>query len=386
MRKSVLTLAAVAACANVGGCMTAALGAAASVGVLAVQDRTIGEGIDDASASQQVKARLMAADRLAFQEVDVEVAGRNLLLSGVAPTAEHRAAAETIARGVPTLQHIFNEIAVGPPSSFARNAQDEWITAQVRTRMTASSFVRAINFNIETFNGNVYLMGTARSEQELQRAAEIASLVRGVQRVVSFVEVRAALASAVDDASVEIVPVRVRESAGPARVDPEFLATVTKISEAMWPGVPVIPTMGTGATDSTYFRRVGIPAYGVSGLFDDLDDYRALVLETSSPKDPSPIRSAPTERPQTSLAPSRDAMMSLQKAADAAAARVDELSTILPKIDAALAAPNLYARDRVRAIKLQKERSALLAAIARAEENWLMAIDAVEAAKTAQNQ
>ena len=91
----------------------------------------------------------------------------------------------------------------------------------------------------------------------------------------AYEEVRAALASAVDDASVEIVPVRVRESAGPARVDPEFLATVTKISEAMWPGVPVIPTMGTGATDSTYFRLVGIPAYGVSGLFDDLDDYRA---------------------------------------------------------------------------------------------------------------
>ena len=57
--------------------------------------------------------------------------------------------------------------------------------------LTASPSVRAININIETFHGNVYLMGTARSEHELQRAAEIASVVRGVRRVVSFMQVRA---------------------------------------------------------------------------------------------------------------------------------------------------------------------------------------------------
>jgi acetylornithine deacetylase/succinyl-diaminopimelate desuccinylase-like protein len=88
-------------------------------------------------------------------------------------------------------------------------------------------------------------------------------------------EVERALVSAVADASIEVRALRKRESSAPARVDAKFLATVTRISERMWPGVPVIPTMGTGATDSTYFRLAGIPAYGVSGLFDDIDDYRA---------------------------------------------------------------------------------------------------------------
>jgi len=37
----------------------------------------------------------------------------------------------------------------------------------------------------------------------------------------------------------------------------------------------VIPTMGAGATDSRYFRRAGIPAYGISGIFHDIDDVRA---------------------------------------------------------------------------------------------------------------
>ena len=191
MRTSIATLAALAACAATSGCVTAAFGTAASVGVYAAQDRTIGQGIDDANASNQVKMRLLAADRAAFQEVDVEVANGNLLLSGVTPTEEHRQAAETIARSLPLVQNVYNEIFVGPHSSVMRNAQDEFITAQIRARLAASRSVRAINVNIETFQGNVYLMGTARSEEELRRAAEIASVVGGVQRVVSFMQVHA---------------------------------------------------------------------------------------------------------------------------------------------------------------------------------------------------
>jgi acetylornithine deacetylase/succinyl-diaminopimelate desuccinylase-like protein len=37
----------------------------------------------------------------------------------------------------------------------------------------------------------------------------------------------------------------------------------------MWGDIPVIPTMSTGATDSRFFRTLGIPAFGVSGLFSD---------------------------------------------------------------------------------------------------------------------
>lgn len=191
MRTALLSLAAIAACAATSGCMTAAVGTAASVGIYAMQDRTIGEGIDDANASNQIKLRLLAADRVAFAEVDVEVANGNLLLSGATPTAEHRAAAETIARSVGSIENVYNEIFVGPRSGIMRNTQDELITAQIRARLAASPAVRAINVNIETFHGNVYLMGTARSEHELQRAAEIASVVGGVRRVVSFMQVRA---------------------------------------------------------------------------------------------------------------------------------------------------------------------------------------------------
>ena len=53
------------------------------------------------------------------------------------------------------------------------------------------------------------------------------------------------------------------------------MQTITRVTKQMWPGVPVVPFMGTGATDSRYSRQAGIPMYGVSGLFSDMDDVRA---------------------------------------------------------------------------------------------------------------
>ena len=50
---------------------------------------------------------------------------------------------------------------------------------------------------------------------------------------------------------------------------------VMQIASSMWPGVNIIPIMSTGATDGKYLRRNGIPVYGVSGMFTDMDDVRA---------------------------------------------------------------------------------------------------------------
>jgi osmotically-inducible protein OsmY len=209
MRKVLALFAVAAASAATSGCVTAVAGAAAGVGLYAFQDRTIGQGIDDAAASQEVKTRLMAADSSGFVEVDVEVANGSLLLSGNVPSDQHRTTAEMIARNVGSLHTVYNEIAVGQPSGVVRSAQDEFITAQIRTRLTASPSVRSINVNIETFHGNVYLMGTARSEHELQRSAEIAASTPGVRRVVSFMQVlqphQALTASNMDTQQHEIV-------------------------------------------------------------------------------------------------------------------------------------------------------------------------------------
>jgi acetylornithine deacetylase/succinyl-diaminopimelate desuccinylase-like protein len=58
-------------------------------------------------------------------------------------------------------------------------------------------------------------------------------------------------------------------------VQPEVMEGIKRVSRMMWPGVPILPTMSTGATDGRYLRVAGIPTYGVSGFFIDRDDVRA---------------------------------------------------------------------------------------------------------------
>jgi len=65
----------------------------------------------------------------------------------------------------------------------------------------------------------------------------------------------------------------VTSPASPLR--PDLMAAVERHTRDLWPGVVVVPTMSTGATDGLMLRNAGIPTYGVSGLFTDMDDVRA---------------------------------------------------------------------------------------------------------------
>ena len=61
----------------------------------------------------------------------------------------------------------------------------------------------------------------------------------------------------------------------PSPLDDDIMGPIRSVTEQVWPGVPVLPVMLTGATDGARLRRAGIPTYGVSGLFGDMDDTRA---------------------------------------------------------------------------------------------------------------
>ena len=83
------------------------------------------------------------------------------------------------------------------------------------------------------------------------------------------------LAKVVNNPKVTITPLDAAKPSPPSPLTPEIMQAITRVTEEMWPGVPVIPFMSTGATDGLYFRQAGIPIYGVSGLFGDMDDNRA---------------------------------------------------------------------------------------------------------------
>ena len=65
--------------------------------------------------------------------------------------------------------------------------------------------------------------------------------------------------------------VRVSEPSDPQA---PIMETIRRVSQDLWPGVPVVPAMGTGATDGSRLRNAGIPVYGVSGLFVEYGEDR----------------------------------------------------------------------------------------------------------------
>ena len=89
-------------------------------------------------------------------------------------------------------------------------------------------------------------------------------------------EVRAALAKVVNDTTVKVLVKSQRPPSPPAKMSAEIMDPVAKITKDLFGNIPVIPTMSTGANDSRFFLTVGIPSYGVSGLFmDPTTDARA---------------------------------------------------------------------------------------------------------------
>jgi acetylornithine deacetylase/succinyl-diaminopimelate desuccinylase-like protein len=88
-------------------------------------------------------------------------------------------------------------------------------------------------------------------------------------------DIRAALVRVVADERIAVTVVDPGIAGPNSPLDPHLMDAVERVSAALWPGLPVVPLMSTGASDSRYFRLAGIPAYGVSGIFVDIDDVRA---------------------------------------------------------------------------------------------------------------
>lgn len=83
---------------------------------------------------------------------------------------------------------------------------------------------------------------------------------------------QAALEAAIADPGVKVTLVPpVRPVAVPPPLDPKIFGPAEKLVAKYFPGVPLIPSMSTGATDGIYLEAIGIPVYGVPGGWGDPD-------------------------------------------------------------------------------------------------------------------
>jgi osmotically-inducible protein OsmY len=159
-------------------------------GCAVLQEKTIGESIDETSAGTQIKTRLLATGGIPhYGSADVVVVDRLALLVGRVPSEENRAEAERIAWSVGSIDEVANELVVDG-RDLLRDINDPWIASQIRARLIADRTVTGINYTLHVYDGVVYLLGFARNQDEMIAAADTASRVRGVKKVISYVKMR----------------------------------------------------------------------------------------------------------------------------------------------------------------------------------------------------
>jgi acetylornithine deacetylase/succinyl-diaminopimelate desuccinylase-like protein len=77
-----------------------------------------------------------------------------------------------------------------------------------------------------------------------------------------------------DDPAIEVTWKDKAKPSIPSPLSPEIMQPLEALTREFW-GVPVMPLMGTGASDSLYLRNAGIPTYGISAVFGDINESRA---------------------------------------------------------------------------------------------------------------
>jgi len=84
----------------------------------------------------------------------------------------------------------------------------------------------------------------------------------------SMEQTRAALETAIGDPGVKLTALEpIRAKPTPPPLDPKIIGPMEKVAAKYFPGVPLVPTMSTGASDAIYLSPVGIPTYGVPGFW-----------------------------------------------------------------------------------------------------------------------
>jgi acetylornithine deacetylase/succinyl-diaminopimelate desuccinylase-like protein len=79
--------------------------------------------------------------------------------------------------------------------------------------------------------------------------------------------VQSTLARVIDDPKAQIRLVNDPVPSDPSPLREDVMKALRKALDLRAPGLPIVPSMSAGATDSLYFRNIGVPSYGVGGLF-----------------------------------------------------------------------------------------------------------------------
>jgi len=172
---------------GLSGCGGVLVGGAATVGVAAAQERSVGSAVDDASIEFKIKDNLLEKSDKLFTRVGVDSVEGRVLLSGSVDSPDDRVEVARLTWQVDGVREVYNEIEVRDRAGLVDYFKDVRIANELRLKLLTDKDISAINYSVEAVNAVIYLMGIAQTQAELERVTSHASNIKGVERVVSYV-------------------------------------------------------------------------------------------------------------------------------------------------------------------------------------------------------
>ncbi len=155
---------------------------------------SVGAAIGDTTITTKVKAKFLADKRLKGSDISVETNNGVVKLTGNAPSASAKDAADDLANNVSGVKSVDNNIMAPSALTSAKKSvksaasdvgqatSDTWITTKVKSSMMTDSQLKG-DVDVSTDHGVVVLTGTVPNDASRERAVALAKQTKGVKSV-----------------------------------------------------------------------------------------------------------------------------------------------------------------------------------------------------------
>lgn len=189
-RQKILSLVSCLSFLALEGCVPAIIGGGTAVTTSAAEERGLGGVISDTEIKARIISLYSESDYALNDQVTMVVRQGNVLLTGTVESPKAHMEAVRLAWAARGTREVHDELKTGQESEgFGTMAKDSWISTQLKTKILFDEKIHSINYSLHTIEGVVYLMGIAKTQEELQHLIQVAKGISGVQKVVSYVRI-----------------------------------------------------------------------------------------------------------------------------------------------------------------------------------------------------
>ncbi len=152
--------------------------------------RGLGDSVSDLTANAGIKGVLFSDRNHDYSDIDLTVHEGRLLLTGTMNTEEGRTRLIANAWRADGVDLVIDEIHIAQKTSFGQGFEDTRIDQTLRAKLLADKDVTSGDFKIAVSRAIVYLIGSTRTQAELDEALKLARSISGVEKIVHYVNVR----------------------------------------------------------------------------------------------------------------------------------------------------------------------------------------------------